>query len=211
METVTIRYEKLFSILLAHSDFPAPTAGKAWAASLKDGLKIKPDGPTAKLFERHDIRCQFEYNTLSCYIRVTTDRDVPFFRLPTDFSVRFLLTATNTIINKTNLPASFGGEHTYHVRVKLKATTASSRLTNAPLGKVTSTTPQLVFHPGYTENPSFWEKRPVAIVGCLAVLDIVTEGTNKNRLFKQEATQELNYTVSNHKSDQHLYQINLKV
>ena len=211
METITIRYEKLFSILLAHTAFPVPAAGKNWTASLMDELKIEPDGPTAALFERHDIHCQFKHNTLSCYIRVAANNDTPFFRLPTDFSARLLLTATNILVTKTGLSPSLGGEYTHHVRVKLKTTTSSSRLSNSALTKVTSATPERVFHPGYADHPGSWEERPVVITGCLAVLDIVAEGTKKNKLFKQEATQALNYTVSNGKADQHIYRIDLKM
>lgn len=211
METMTIRYEKLFSILLAHKAYPVPTTGSSWATSLMDELKIEPDGPTAALFERHDIRCRFDHNTLSCYVRVAANTDVPFFRLPTDFSARFLLTATNTLVAKTGLSASFGGEYTHHMRIKLKTTASSSRLSSSTPTKVTSSTPELVFHPGYSDVPDSWEERPTVITGCLAVLDVVTEGTRKNRLFKQEATQVLNYTVSNGKADQHIYRIDLTV
>src|SRR3546814_16955112 len=96
----------------------------------------------------------------------------------------------------------FGGENTHHVHVKLKTTTLSGRLSNTPLTTVTSATPELVFHPGYADNPGSWEERPVAITGCLAVLDIVAEGPKKNKLFKQKTTHTLNYTVSNKKANQ---------
>src|SRR3546814_19792695 len=61
----------------------------------------------------------------------------------------------------------FGGENTHHVHVKLKTTTLSGRLSNTPLTTVTSATPELVFHPGYADNPGSWEEHPVAITGCL--------------------------------------------
>src|SRR3546814_2731018 len=106
---------------------------------------------------------------------------ISLFRLPMDFSARLLLTATNTLIAKTGLSPSFGGENTHHVHVKLKTTTLSGRLSNTPLTTVTSATPELVFHPGYADNPGSWEERPVAITGCLAALDIVAEGPKKNK------------------------------
>jgi len=195
---------------LAHMDFPNPTVGKNWTASIANELKIEPDGPTAALFGSHDIRCRFEHNTLLCFIRVAADADRPFHRLPADFSARFILTATDTLVAKMGLPSSFGGDHTHHVRVKLKATASSTRLNASTLTTVMSAIPELVFHPGYADRPNQWEKRPIAITGCLAVLDVVTEGNGKNRLFKQEALQSLNYTAANGNADQHLYRIILK-
>lgn len=209
METVTIRYEKLFSILLAHADFPALSIDDNRLSLLTNELKVEIDAPTSTLFEQHGIQYRFEYDSLSCFVRVATNSDVPFFPLPSDFSARFLFSATGTLITKMGLPPSFGGEYTYHLRVKLKTTASTSKLLDSPLTTVESAVPDLIFHAAHDDNPSYWEQYPTLITGYLAVVDIVTEGSKKNRLFKQESTQALYYSVSNGKSDQHLYQINL--
>src|SRR5690606_10379907 len=136
--------------------------------------------------------------------------DSSFHQLPADFSARFLLKASDRLIAGSNLSLQLGGEHVYHIRVKLKTTAATGQLNPSILATVPSATPGWVFHPGYADSPSYWEQRPVAITGCLAVLDIVTEGSGKNRLYKQELTQTLNYTVANGKADQHLFTVVLK-
>jgi len=210
METVTVRYEKLFSILFAYADFPVPSEGKNWLASLASEMTIEPDEQTRKFFDTHEIQCRFAYDTLSCFIRVEATADRPFHRLPVDFSARFILNASNALVAKSALSSGFGGVNTYHIRVKLKTTTSSTNLHASLLASVASATPDLVFQPGYGDQPGHWVKYPVFINGCLAVLDILTEGNGKNRLFKQEETQTLNYTVANGKSDQHLYRIILK-
>lgn len=210
METITIRYEKLFSVKLVHVDFPIPTTGKNWQASIADEMEIEADVPTKLLFDKYQIHYRFEHDTLLCFVRVETGNDRPFHRLPMDFSARFVLNASGALIAKSKLSPAFGGPNSYHVRVKLKTTTSTTRLNDSLLAAVTSATPELVFHPGYTNHPDHWEKRPVTISGCLAVLDVVTEGSGKNRLFQHEVTQSLNYTVANGKADQHLYSLVLK-
>ncbi|WP_353129950.1 hypothetical protein [Parapedobacter pyrenivorans] len=210
METTTVRYEKLFSILLTHVDFPSPSDGDSWRAILSNEMAIEPDEPTKKLFATHEIKYRFTYNTLSCYIRVETATDRPFHRLPTNFSARFIFHASGALIARSALSPELGGTNTYHVRVKLKTTTSSANLQNGLLTGVVSAIPDVVFQPGYGDQPGQWVNYPVSISGCMAVLDILTEGSGKNRLYKQEASQLLNYTVANGKSDQHLYRIILK-
>ena len=210
MDAIIIRYEKLFSVLLTHVDFPIPSSGKNWAASLAHEMRIEPDNATKALFDQYEIQYRFEHNTLRCFSRVKPAIDRSFHQLPADFSARFLLKASDKLIADTDLSPQLGGEHVYHIRVKLKTTAATSQLSPSMLTTVPSATPELVFHPGYADSPSYWEQRPVAISGCLAVLDIVTEGSGKNRLFKQEITQTLNYTVANGKADQHLFTVVLK-
>ncbi len=210
MDTIIIRYEKLFSILLTHVDFPVPPSRQHWAASIADEMRIEPDSATKALFDQYEIQYRFEYDTLSCFTRVKPVEDRSFHPLPADFSARFLLKASDKFIADTKLSSQLGGEYMYHIRVKLKTTAATTRLSESLLTTVASATPELVFHPGYADSPSHWEQRPVAISGCLAVLDIVTEGSGKNRLFKQEITQTLNYTVANGKANQHLFRVILK-
>lgn len=210
METITIRYEKLFSILFAHPNFPVPSDGKNWRSSIAAEMSVEPDEQTKKIFDAHEIQCRFLHDTLLCFIRVETATDRPFHRLPPNFSARFIFNASNALITKSALSSGLGGANTYHIRVKLKATASFSNLHDGLLTSVVSATPDLVFQPGYGDQPGQWEKQPVFISGCLAVLDILTEGGGKNRLFKQEQTQLLNYTVANGKSDEHLYRIVLK-
>lgn len=210
MDTITIRYGKLFSIALVHAGFPAPETGGSRLVSLANELQFEPDGPTGKLFANHGIIVRVEDRALCCYIRTESEHDRPFHRLPADFSARFLLRASDALMAGSALAARFGGERTYHVRIKLKTSASATRLTDSLLANVASKTPELIFLPGYGDQPDRWESRTVAISGCLAVLDIVTEGTGKNRLFRQEASQLLNYTIGNGKAHEHLYTVTLK-
>ncbi len=210
MDTLIIRYEKLFSIAWVHADFPGPGNGRNGAASLADELTVEPDAPTSVRFANHGIIPRVEDGALCCYIRTEALHDRPFHPLPPDFSARFLLKASDALIARSALAPHVGGERLYHVRVKLKSTVSGVRLTDSLLASVASATPDLVFLPGYADRPDRWESRTVAISGCLGVLDIVTEGNGKNRLFRQEASQLLNYTVGNGKADQHLYTVTLK-
>ena len=210
MDTIIIRYEKLFSILLTHLDFPVPANGQHWATSIANEMRIEPDSATKALFDQYEIQYRFEYDTLRCFTRVKPAMDRTFHQLPADFSARFLVKASDRFIAGTALSSQLGGERVYHIRVKLKTKAATGGLSDSLLTTVASATPELVFHPGYADSPSHWEQRPVAISGCLAVLDIVTEGSGKNRLFKQETTQTLNYTAANGKANEHLFNIILK-
>ncbi|WP_257670743.1 hypothetical protein [Parapedobacter tibetensis] len=207
MDFINIRYEKLFSIFLAHADFPVPETGKNWMESLAEQLSMEPDEKTKQLFTAHDIHCRFNYNTLTCYIRVMDNENKPFHRLTNDFSARFILNASRVFMAGLAVSPVFGKDHIYHFPIKLKTTASSTILKDNLLSTVASNTPDHIFHQG---EPGHWELQAVNIAGCFGVIDVIPEGSSKNRLFKNEATQVLNYTVANGKANEHLYRITFK-
>lgn len=206
MDTVVIRYEKLFSIQLDHSDFP-PMEGMNGAVALADHLEVVPDEKTKQLFGVYDIQYRLNQDVLVCYLRVLANEDRPFHPLPTNFSVRFLIHASASFTAGLGVPNTFGRDRVYYIPIELKAAASAAVLDDSLLSTVTDTTPTPVFHPGY---PGYWERRVTTVSGCLGVIDLLTQGAGANRLFVDEATQLLNYTEANGKAREHLYRITFK-
>lgn len=207
MSTFNLKYEKLFSIALIHSRFPPPSHDHSWLSPLSALLDIVPDPTTRVIFEKHDIHVRFEQDVLACYIRVDTSGQKPFHALPSDLRMRFLINATPAFLSKTSVAATWGKERMYHVRVRLKTTSSSAVLGDTLLTAVEATEPARIYHMGTGDDRGRWELVPIQLSGHFAVVDLVSEGTRRNRLYANEAQQRLYYTRANNKQDEHLYQL----
>lgn len=209
MPTFNLKYDKLFSIALTHPRFPSATHAHSWLSPLSALLDITPDGTTRNLFQKHDIHVRFEQDVLTCYIRVDATGRKPFHMLPKDFRMRFLVHAQPAFLSKTTVSAEWGRERIYHVRVRLKTTSVSEKIDESLLGVVDAIEPQRIYHRGNGDGTGHWELVPVRVKDCFAVIDMVPEGSRRNRLFANEAQQVLYFTKANNKQHEHLYELAL--
>lgn len=207
MQTFHLKYDKLFSIALSHSRFPSPSHEHSWLSPLSALLDIAPDAGTRRLFDKHDIHVRFEQDVLTCYIRVDTTGRKPFHSLPGNFRIRFLVNATAAFLSKTSVAAGWGSDHMYHVRIRLKTTSASATIDDSLLKTVDDNEPARIYHMGAGDENGHWEVVPVKLSGYFAVIDIVPEGSRRNRLYANEAQQTLYFTQANNKQGEHLYQL----
>ncbi len=207
MQTFHLKYDKLFSIALSHSRFPSPSHERSWLSPLSALLDITPDAATRALFNKHDIHVRFEQDVLTCYIRVDETGRRPFHSLPSNFRMRFLMNATPAFLSKTSVAAAWGHDHMYHLRLRLKTTGSLATIDDSLLKTVEDTEPARIYHMGTGDENGYWEVVPVKLSGYFAVIDMVPEGSRRNRLYTNEAQQTLYFTQANNKQNEHLYQL----
>jgi hypothetical protein len=203
MDRIIWKFEKLFSIRFAHEALPF-SAGNG--GIITDYLHLEPDLLTAALFKKHDIHFRIRQDMLLCFIRIKTDEDTPFFRLPNGFSARFLFNIKNPLKDQTSIPANHGRENLYRFRINLRASASSMTLSGATLGPLPSRDVIKIFSQG---NPGIWNTTTVNLSGSFGAIDIVTEGSSTHRLFTDVPSQSLFYTAANGNENEHLFTIHL--
>ena len=203
MDRIITKFEKLFSIRFTHPEYPFSSVQ---GGLLTEFLRLEPDLPTRKLFRQHDIHFRLRQDMLLCFLRIRTDEDVPFFRLPNILTARFIFKIQQAVLNQTATPDHHGGENLFRFRINLRSSLDNMNLSTATLGTVPSREPLRIFHPG---DPSHWETVTVNLKGSFGILDIVTEGSSSHRLYTNVASQNLYYTTANGNEHEHLFNIHL--
>ncbi|MEN2280576.1 hypothetical protein AAGF08_00460 [Algoriphagus sp. SE2] len=203
MDSIVNKFEKLFSIRFSHDAFPfsASTGGV-----LTPNIKIDTDPTTTTLFTKHSIYYRWRNDTLICFIRIKTEEDSPFFRLPNNFNARFFINLSDPIKDKTEVAPNHGKENIYRFRINVRASSNSMNLAGATLGPLAAQEPIKVFNPG---NPGSWTTTVKNLSGHFGVIDIVTEGSSTHRLYTDVANQNLFYTTANGNENEHLFTIHL--
>lgn len=203
MDRILTKFEKLFSIRFAHDTFPLSDSSGGF---LTPHVKIDPDPTTEILFKKHEIHYRWRNDMLLCFVRIKSDEDVPFFRLPNNFKARFFINLTHSVKDKTEVDADHGRENIYRFRINVRASANSMNLGGATLGPVASQEPVKIFNPG---NPGTWSTSIENLTGHFGVIDIVTEGTSTHRLYTDVTNQNLFYTTANGNENEHLFTIHL--
>lgn len=203
MDRILTKFEKLFSILFIHDAFPfSPSLG----GILSHNISIEPDSITKTMFKKHDIHFRLRQDMLICFVRIRTDEDAPYFRLPANFSGRFFINLTNPVKNQSEVADIHGKENMYRFRINVRAAANSMSLAGATLGPLASREPVRVFNPG---NPGNWTTTAVNLSGHFGVIDVVTEGSSTNRLYTDINNQYLFFTSANGNEHEHLFTIHL--
>lgn len=114
METITTRYERLFTLELLHSGY------EFFGQNLvNQGLRIKPDTDTQKLFTNHSIRHRFINGVLLCFMQCdlltppATAPVIPFTGFDGDTRLRFLVFNNADFLSRTQVIAA-GSSAVYH-------------------------------------------------------------------------------------------------
>ena len=203
MDRILDKFEKLFSIRIAHDAFPfAPTNG----GFLTPHVRINPDPTTESMFRKHAIHYRWKNDILLCFVKIRNGEDAPYFRLPTSFSARFFINLGDPIISQTAVAADHGKENIYRFRINVRASATSMTLATATLGPIASLEPVKTFNPG---NPGSWSTSIENLKGQFGVIDLVTEGSSTHRLYTDVSNQLLFYTSANGNENEHLFTIHL--
>lgn len=203
MDRMIWKFEKLFSIRFVNQAFPYSGAS---GGLITDALTITPDLLTASLFKKHDIHFRIRQDMLLCFVRIKNNEDSPYFRLPNNFSARFLFSIKSPVKEQTGVPVTHGKDNLYRFRINVRASATSMSLAGATLGQLPSRDLVRVFTPG---NPGTWTTKSVNLSGSFGVIDIVTEGSSTHRIFTDVSTQSLVYTAANGNENEHLFTIHL--
>ena len=203
MDRIIWKFEKLFSIRFDNRAFPYSGAK---GGLITDSLTIEPDLLTASLFKKHDIHFRVRQDMLFCFVRIKNNEDSPYFRLPSNFSARFLFSVKSPVKEQTGVSVTHGKENLYRFRINVRASAASMSLSGATLGPLPSRGLVHVFSPG---NPGSWATKPVNLSGSFGVIDIVSEGSSTHRIYTDVSTQSLFYTAANGNENEHLFTIHL--
>jgi hypothetical protein len=141
-------------------------------------------------------------------VRIRTDSDVPYFRLPGAFAARFLLQLREDLARQTPAHDTHGKENIYRFRINVRASANSMNLNGATLGTILSRDPIREFHEG---DPGNWTVTFSNLSGHFGVIDIVTEGSSTHRLYTDVSNQVLNYTPANGREHEHLFTIQFSI
>ena len=201
MDRIVSKFEKLFSIRFTHPQHPMSSSSGGTLGNL---LTVEPDLPTKALFKKHDIHFKIRQDVLLCFVKIRTDEDAPFFRLPNAFSARFFLNLKSDLAMQTDQQDTHGKENIYRFRINVRASANSMNLATATLGTVLSREPTRVFVEG---EPGFWTTTFANLSGHFGVIDLVTEGSSTHRLYTDVNNQILFYTPANGSEHEHLFTI----
>ena len=205
MDRIVSRYEKLFSIHFSHPEYP--TSGSSGGV-LGGLVSVRPDEVTKKLFKSHDIHIKVRQDHLLCFVRIRTDADIPYFRLPSAFSARFFLQLREDLVRQTEVHDTHGQENMYRFRINVRASANAMNLSGATLGTILSRDAEREYTEG---EPGFWATTFTNLSGHFGVIDIVTEGSSAHRLYTDVSNQVLNYTPTNGREHEHLFTIQFSI
>jgi hypothetical protein len=205
MDRIISRYEKLFSIHFSHPEYPSSGPSGGVLGGL---LSLQPDETTRRLFKAHDIHFKVRQDHLLCFVRIRTDADIPYFRLPSAFSARFLLQLREDLARQTEVQDTHGKENMYRFRINVRAAANAMNLTGASLGTILSRDPVREFTEG---EPGTWTTTFSNLSGHFGAIDIVTEGSSTHRLYSDVSNQVLNYTPANGREHEHLFTIQFSI
>ena len=121
VDTIGTIYEELFRINITH-----PGYVPARSITIADEVSLLPDQATRALFRDHDMGYKFRGNIFLCYMRCdlfappARDPKIPYVPMPDSIRFRFLLTAGNAFINKTDIIQA-GATQVYHFSNRVNA------------------------------------------------------------------------------------------